>query len=225
MAKLLLVEDDPELARRLQESLESQNYQVEITDSGKDAIQLLKNFHFDIIILDWELSDITGHDVCLEFRKSGGTTPILFLTGRGDISYKETGLDSGADDFMVKPFLERELFARLRSLLRRPYGLQTQGLTVAGLELDADNRVLKGGGTEVRLTPRETAVLEFMMRHPNRIFSAKALLDGAWPIASNSLEESVRTCLKVLRQKLAKVNREDYIKTVVGSGYVIETKD
>jgi OmpR-family two-component system manganese-sensing response regulator len=221
--KLLLVEDDTELANRLRESLELQNYMVEIVNSGEDAIQLLESFPFDVIILDWTLTDITGLDVCRRFRRSGGTTPILFLTGHGDIQHKEAGLDSGADDYLVKPFHERELLARLRTLLRRPPVLQSPELIINGLKLDVENRLILDGGSEVRVTPREAALLEFLMKHPNRTFSAKALLDTAWPLKSNAFEETVRTCMKTLRHKLAKIGRAEFIKTVLGSGYIIES--
>lgn len=225
MSKLLLVEDNLELAQRLQEHLESEKYSVAAVHSGHDALQILKNFHFDIIVLDWDLPDITGLDVCKQYRKTGGTAPILFLTGHAAIDDKESGLDSGGDDYMVKPFLERELFARLRTLMRRPFDLQKENLEVSGASLNVGNRILMAGQAEIRLTPREAAVLEVLMRHPNRIFSAKALLDAAWPVSTDSFEESVRTCLKTLRHKLAKIDRGNFIKTVLGAGYVIESTD
>ncbi len=123
MAKLLLVEDDLELSLKLKEWLASQGYLLETVTTGEDALQMLNHFQFDILLLDWDLPGISGLEVCRQYRLSGGTSFILFLTGKGDISSKEQGFDLGADDYLVKPFDARELSSRIRSLLRRPAGL------------------------------------------------------------------------------------------------------
>jgi len=160
------------------------------------------------------MPECSGIEVCRRFRAAGGQTPILFLTGKGELVDKETGLDSGADDYLVKPFEVRELAARMRSLLRRPFGINNDGLKVSDLELEFNSRLLTRGDTSVRLMPRETKLLEFFIRHPGNYYSSKALLNAVWPADIEASEETVRTCMKTLRQKLDKLGRGELIKTV-----------
>jgi|AGTN01.2.fsa_nt_gi Response regulators consisting of a CheY-like receiver domain and a winged-helix DNA-binding domain len=225
MTKLLLIEDDQELADQLSKWLSEQSYICEHAASGEDGLQLLSSYQYDLIILDWELPGKSGLEVCREFRKSGGLTPILFLTGQGDISNKESGLDSGADDYLTKPFEAREHAARIRSLLRRPNTIIVEELNVNGVTLDAKNRTVSFEGKSTRLMPTECATLEFLMRHPNQSFSTRALLDAVWASQSEASDESVRTCMKTLRFKLGKIDKKDLIKTVLGAGYSIEKMD
>lgn len=224
MTKLLLVEDNEALADQLSKWLVEQNYLCEHASSGEDGLQLLSNYQYDLIILDWELPGKSGLDVCREFRKSGGVTPILFLTGQDDLTHKESGLDSGADDYLTKPFEVRELAARIRSLLRRPGRMIIEELKVNGVKLDVQNRTVSNGDKSARLMPTECSTLEFLMRHPNQSYSTKALLDSVWTSQSEASEESVRTCMKTLRFKLGKIDKKDLIKTVLGAGYSIEAE-
>lgn len=224
MAKLLLVEDDQELRERLVEWFTIEGHTVESTDTGEDALQLLKAFNFDIVVLDWGLPAMLGVEVCQTYRREGGQTPIIFLTGKGDIPSREAGLDSGADDYLVKPFDVRELSARVRSLLRRPKGLLPTDLSIKGLTLTLETRVAQGNGKSVHLMPKQYALLEYLMRHPNRPFGAKALLDAVWPSDTEASEDTVRTCMKTLRRQLSSLGKDDLIKTVLGSGYLIENK-
>ena len=221
MRKLLLVEDDKELIKSLVDWLQS-DYEIESVSFGNDALQLLEGFSFDVVVLDWSLPDITGLDVCKKYRAVGGKIPILFLTGRTDIEYRETGLDSGADDYLTKPFELRELSARLRSLLRRPHELSTTFLTVRGVTLEVETRTLTLDSTKIRLTPKECAILEFLIRHPNRAYSSKNLLDKLWPLDTEASDETVRTTMKTLRHKLGKIGRLDIVTTMLGSGYICE---
>lgn len=225
MAKILLVEDEPELAERLTDWFSMENHVLEIVDNGEDALQLLKNFTYDVIVLDWGLPGITGIEVCRTYRQEGGKAPVLFLTGKGDVASKETGLDIGADDYLVKPFDVRELSARIRSLLRRPASLVSNALSAGGINLDVQARSLTSGDKTVQLMPKQCALLEYLMRNPNRFYSAKALLDAVWPSDSEASESTIRTWVKTLREKLSKLGKEDCIKTVLGSGYMFESKD
>ncbi len=222
MSKILLVEDDTEVAGWLEDWFKQENFVFEMTDNGEDALQLLEQFDFDVIILDWGLPDITGLEVCRRYRSKGGDAPVLFLTGKGEIEDKEQGLDSGADDYLTKPFDVRELAARVRSLLRRPKQMLPVELNVKGVSLDLKTRVIKVGSNNLRLMPKECALLEFLMRHTNTIYSSKALLDSVWRSDSDSSEDTVRTCMRTLRLKLQKLGRDDLIKTILGSGYIIE---
>ncbi len=222
MSKILLVEDDEEMSGWLEDWFKQENFVFESANCGEDALQLMDQFEFDVVILDWGLPDITGIEVCKRYRSKGGEAPVLFLTGKGDIDDKEQGLDSGADDYLTKPFDVRELAARVRSLLRRPKQILPVELTVNGVALDLKTRVVREGTTNLRLMPKECALLEFLMRHPDTIYSSKALLDAVWRSDSDSSEDTVRTCMRTLRLKLQKLGRDDLIKTILGSGYIIE---
>lgn len=221
MAKILLVEDDEELTESLVSYLSMENHAVELVMSGEDALQLLENFKYDVIVLDWGLPGMSGVEVLRKFRHSGGTTPVIFLTGRDDVFSKEVGLDTGADDYLTKPFDIRELVARIRSLLRRPTGLMPSKIAVGNLMIEPDTRKVYVAGSPVRLTNKEYSVLEYLIRHPNQIFGAKALMQAVWSSESESSEDTVRGCIKNLRRKIT-VGDECILKTVPGSGYTIE---
>jgi len=222
VAKILLVDDDTDLADKLKSWFADQGHLLECVHTGEDGLQMMSNFSFDVILLDWNLPGMNGPDVCRQFRKSGGTTAIIFLTGMGDINSKEHGLDIGADDYLVKPFDTRELSARIRSVLRRPAGLLPSEVRIRDVALDTKTRTLIVGGCTHRLMPRECALLEYLMRHPNRIFGSKSLLDAVWPSDKEASTETVRSWMRNLRQKLSAAGKEDLIKTIPGSGYIIE---
>lgn len=223
MPKLLIVDDDVELVAGLSRYLTAQGYVVEIASNGGDAIQMLENFSFEIVILDWELGDMSGVNVCKHYRARGGRTPILMLTGLAGIDNKEEGLDSGVDDYLTKPFEARELSARLRSLLRRPSLLSTTELTAGNVSLAIETRTVSDGTNSVKLSPRETALFEFLLRHQNRNFLSAQIRDSVWPLDSEGSDDTVRTCMRTLRQKLAKIGQADLIKTDLKAGYVIES--
>jgi len=223
MSKILLVEDDLQISESLQAWFKQEKIVFEAVQLGADALQLLNSFEFDVIILDWGLPDMTGIEVCRQYRARGGAAAILMLTGKDSIDDKEVGLDSGADDYLTKPFDVRELAARLRSLLRRPRSVKPDDLAVNGVSLSLKTRTVKVGDETARLMPKECAMLEYLMRHTDTIFSSKTLLDAVWPSDSESSEDTVRTCMRSLRLKLQKLGREDLIKTVLKAGYIIET--
>lgn len=224
MPKILLVEDDLQIAQSLENWFKQENIVFESVQTGADALQLLNSFDFDAIILDWGLPDVTGIEVCKQYRARGGSAAVLFLTGKDTITDKETGFESGGDDYLVKPFDVRELAARLKSLLRRPRAMLPAELNINGVSLNLKTRSIKVGDETTRLMPKECALLEFLMRHPDTIFSSKALLDAVWPSDSESSEDTVRTCMRSLRLKLQKLTRDELIKTVLKSGYIIETE-
>lgn len=221
MAKILLVDDDIELCKKLAEWLINQNFTVDTAASGEDAMQFVQSFNFDVIVLDWQMPGMSGLDLCRVVREKGIRTPILFLTGVGDYSKKELGLDTGADDYLVKPFDLRELGARLRALLRRPPTLLQASLSFEGLSLDPAFNTVTNDGQTLKLTVRECSLLEFLMRHPGQPFSARELRDSVWPTDGSASDEAVRTCMKTLRQKLKQLGKDAYINRIVGSGYVL----
>jgi DNA-binding response OmpR family regulator len=222
MAKILVVEDDIELAERLDDWFKLENHIVEVVGSGEDALQMLSVYSYDVVVLDWGLPGMNGIDVCKQYRRSGGHTPIIFLTGKDDVESKMTGLDCGADDYLPKPFDVRELSARIRSLTRRPTTMLPADISMGDVRLDPVSRTVQVGDKSVHLMPREAALLEYLMRHPNRHFGARALLEAVWPSDTEASEDTVRTVVKTLRRQLASIGRDDLVKTQLGSGYFIE---
>ena len=223
--RVLLVEDDASTAKSIELMLKSEAYIVDTTDLGEDGLDLGKIYDYDIIILDLMLPDMDGYEVLKRLRASKITTPILILSGLSELDNKIKGLGFGADDYLTKPFDVRELAARVRSLLRRPKQILPVELTIKGVSLDLKTRVVREGNNHLRLMPKECALLEFLMRHPDTIYSSKALLDSVWRSDSDSSEDTVRTCMRTLRLKLQKLGREDLIKTILGSGYIIEVAE
>lgn len=220
MAKILTIEDDVELANLVRWFLLTEKHQCDVIHNGLEAMSHVKTYPYDVIILDWDLPMMSGIDILKEFRNSGGKTPILMLTGKDAIEQKEAGLDCGADDYLTKPFLLRELGARIRSLLRRPAGLVGDAIKGANIVLDASKyRVIKNG-EQITLLRREFQLLEFLMRHPNQLFSAEALLNRVWPTESDSTPEALRTTMKRLRKKIDPDS--EILRTVHGVGYIFE---
>jgi|AGTN01.1.fsa_nt_gi Response regulators consisting of a CheY-like receiver domain and a winged-helix DNA-binding domain len=224
MAKILFVEDDADLLERIQTWLETKQHVVELAGNGKQATEMLVHFKYDLVILDLGLPDMSGLDVLRSFRESGGSTPFLILTGRGEMVQKVEGLDAGADDYITKPFDTRELDARIRTLLRRPTELVGAVLTVNGLELDSTAKMAQCNGADLRLRAREFAVLEFLMRHADRVISHDELIARIWHSEADTTSETIHTHIKNLRKKLSAAGSYDVIETVHGAGYVIRTQ-
>lgn len=219
MAKILVVDDDKLLADLVSDSLGAEHYTTECAYNGEDARLLLKSYHYDVIVLDWGLPGVSGVELCKEYRFGGGTTPILMLTGKDTIDDKEAGLDSGADDYLTKPFHLKELSARVRALLRRSASISGNVLEVRDLVLDPTAHKLSRDGAEIQLHPKEFALLEHLMRHPNQVFSAQNLLDRVWTSESNVGPETVRTCVKRLRQKIDIDGQPSLLENIYGVGY------
>ncbi len=219
MAKILIVEDDEQLADLIVQCLTRENHLVEHVNNGADALSQVKLYIFDLIILDWNLPEVTGLGILKEFRSRGGITPVLFLTGRRDLSDKLEGLDAGADDYLTKPFDSRELTSRIRALLRRPQVLVGDVLEVGKLRLDPKDFKVTLGDEEIKLVPKEFALLEFLMRHPCELFGVDKLLDSVWPCQSDSTREALTTCIKRLRKKLDGDSDTSMIRNVHGVGY------
>lgn len=223
MAKILLVEDDPALAKLVRNWLGLEHHIVESVDDGEEGLHRLKVGEYDLIILDWNLPKVTGVDILREFRNFGGSTPVLMLTGNDTISNKEEGFDAGADDYLTKPFHGKELTMRIKALLRRPHNLVGDTLKVGDLELERSQFTVTRNGNEVKLLPKEFALLEFFMRYPNKVFSAEALLERVWASESDTTVEAVTTCIKRLRKKLEADGGSSPISTVHGVGYKLVT--
>lgn len=224
MAKILFVDDDLGLCKTIRGWLAMERHTTETAHDGAEAMGLLKAYEYDLIVLDWQMPGMSGIEVLKEFRARGGKTPIIMLTGRSEIENKEEGLDSGADDYLTKPFSTRELSARIRALLRRPPEAVGDVLKWRDVELDRESYLVTKGGTEIRLLPKEFDLLEFLMRNPGKVFTTEALLNRVWSSESDSTVEALHTCVKRVRKKVDAKGEVSIIRTVHGVGYSLESE-
>lgn len=202
--------------------LRSERHTVEVAETGEDAKSRMATCEYDLILLDWNLPQISGIDLCRWFRSSGGQTPILFLTGKSQFIDKEMGLDAGGDDYVTKPFDARELFARIRALLRRPPLTHETALRAGHVQMDTTQHEVHKNGTLIKLAPREYALLEFLLRHPNQVFSAERLLERVWDADTEASPETVRQSMARLRSAIADEKATPLIRTIHGVGYRLE---
>ena len=224
MPKILVVEDDLALQRMIIDWLSLDHYTIETANDGMEAMDRLKFYQYDVVILDWQLPLASGIEVIRAYRSGGGKTPVLMLTGKSEIPDKEESFDSGVDDYLTKPFHMKELSARLRALLRRPANLVQEMLQVGPLTIDRRSHVVTLAGENIDLKPTEYSLLEFLMRHPGQVFGAEALLDRVWSSQSDSTVDALTTCIKRLRKKITPAGCEPIIKTVYGVGYKLEAQ-
>jgi DNA-binding response OmpR family regulator len=220
MPKVLIVDDDARIRMNIADWLEHQRYDVDEAKNGAEAKEKLGAFSYDLVVLDWNLGDAEGVDICRWFRGRGGATPILMLTGKDHVDDKVTSFDAGADDYLTKPFELLELTARLNALMRRG-GLVAPSriIDISGINVDPIAHSVKIDGKELQLTPKEFDILEFMLRHKDQVFSADALLDRLWKSDAEVSPDTVRVYIKRLREKLEKHGRGGLIKNVHGVGY------
>lgn len=221
MAKVLIVEDDTNLADSVIEYLQAENHVVEAVTSGEDARNYLSVSSYDVIVLDLGLPDLDGLDVLKHYRSKGGNGRVIVLTGRDKLEEKEAGLDAGADDYLTKPFHVKELAARVRALLRRSSEVSDDVLKAGNLQLNSKDFTFMRDGVEVTMTRREFALLEFFMRHPNEVFSAEALIARVWQSDSEASSDTIKVYVNRLRGKIGKESNVS-IKTVYGVGYKLE---
>lgn len=224
MARILIVEDDKDLADSLSQFLKGQNHITEAVMTADDANFRLSTYSYDLVILDIGLPDNSGISVLRKFRGDGGLTPVIFLTGESDIATKEAGLDSGADDYVTKPYDVRELAARVRAVLRRPKEVSDTTLTIGALEIDTKYVKAKLHGKELELKPIEFSLLEFFMKHPDEHFTSQALMDRVWSSESESSTDVVRVHITKLRKKLSTDSEKQVIRTMRGLGYYLDSK-
>lgn len=225
MAKILLVEDDLGVAQLIQFTLESERFVVDHCGNASEALLNLRTNEYDLLVLDWALPDSTGVDLCKQYRSMGGSRPVLMLTARGASQDKVAGLSAGADDYVVKPFDPDELIARAKALLRRPPVISDSVLRVASIELDTDNFTVRKDGVPVTLLPKEFAILQLLMEHPDRYFTAEAILAKVWRSDLPVSTDSVRTQMKTLRKKLDSSDEDSStIENVRGLGYKVKSE-
>ena len=219
--KLLLVEDEEDLAIAIQKILRSQNYVVDWVSDGKLAWECLQTENpYQLAILDWMVPEISGLELCQRLRQQQQTIPILMLTARDGMNDRVLGLDAGADDYLVKPFGMEELLARLRALLRRPSQIQAALLSLAGLTLNYQTfSVLGFNASEQLLTAKEFQLLEYFMQHPNQILSQDQIRSRLWGFEDNSISNVVAAQVRLLRRKLETLGGSNLIETLRGLGY------
>lgn len=220
MAKILLVEDDRPLSELVADTLQAEGHVVEAVYKGNEGLERVQFYKYDLIILDWELPGVSGPEICKHYRSKGGATPVLMLTGKKEVDDRAEGLDAGADDYLTKPFHFKELLARLRALLRRPAAVLDNVLKVGNLTLHSSSRQVFKGDSELNLQPKEYALLEFFMRHPNQPFSSDAILDRVWRSETDAAPDTVRIQIMRLRHKIDEPNSESLIRTVHRVGYM-----
>ena len=219
--RLLLVEDEARLAGRIKSQLEREAFAVDLASDGETALTQARGTQYDCILLDLGLpGDIDGLAVCRALRGAGNAIPILILTARDDIMSRVTGLDAGADDYVVKPFAPQELAARVRALLRRPRDAQPVVLQVADLSLDTAARMAWRGGHHIRLTAREYAVLELLMRKAGSVLDRAEISRHAWDDNYDPVSNIIDVYVNRLRAKIDRDFEPKLIHTLRGQGYV-----
>lgn len=219
--RLLVAEDDASVAGFLEKGLREERYTVDVATDGEEALKLTQDVAYDLIILDIMLPKQNGLNVCRSIRESGKSTPVLLLTVRDSTEDKVLGLDSGADDYLTKPFPFPELLARIRALLRR--GTAPVGrLRIADLELDPVAHRVWRGNSEISLTNKEYAVLEYLMRNVGRVLTRTAIIEHVWDYQYDTMTNIVDVQIRALRSKIDRPFSAPLIKTIRGVGYIIE---
>lgn len=224
MAKILIVEDDSNLVQVLKDHLTAEHHTVESAEDGETALSLLRTYQYDIVVLDLALPTLDGIDVLKKYRRAGGNARILILTGRTTVDEKEVGFEAGADDYLTKPFHVRELLSRVRALMRRSAETATDELKLGNLTVSPRLFTARVDDVEIRLTPKEFAILEFFIRRPNQVFSPELLLDSIWPSDTEASTANIKTHMHRLRDKLGDKPGTPQIVTVHGAGYKFELK-
>ena len=232
-ATILIVDDEPAQLELLRYNLEKAGFTTAHADNGRAAIDLVEDMNPDLVVLDWMMPEASGIDVCRELRARSGTQflPIIILSARGEEGDRALGLDSGADDYISKPFSPRELVARVKALLRRARpALMQDVMEFEGLSLNPDTMRVERDGDSIDLGPKEFRLLSVLMERPERVFSRQQLLDKVWGHGIYVEDRTVDVHMSRLRRALNKVSkdgvaRRDIIRTVRGAGYSLSRQN
>lgn len=225
--KLLLVEDEQRMAQALCEILRQENYEVDHCVDGLNGLEALESDIYDVAILDVMLPGLNGFEMVKRARKAGICTPILMLTAKAEIDDKVMGLDSGADDYLTKPFMTKELLARVRALVRRNYSMQDNTLKFGDIVLDVASATLscETSGQSVRLSEKECRIMEYLIVNKNQILTREQLVVKIWGIESDAEYNNVEVYMSFSRKKLNFVGAKTEIKAVRGIGYELRCAD
>ena len=221
VTRILLIEDEAPLARALAQGLRDERYVVDVADDGEHGLWAAQSGEHDLLVLDLQLPRLPGLEVCRQLRQHGCRLPILMLTARDTTADIVTGLDAGANDYLVKPFAFAELLARLRALLR--LGTPTTGveLTAADLRLDAKAHRVWRGGTEIAVTTKELQLLEYLLRHKGQVVARQKLIDALWEHDDDPESNALEVHIASLRRKTDRGAEVTLLHTVRGAGYVL----
>ena len=219
--KILVVEDDPTVGPYVKRGLEEHQNHVDLVDDGLEALRLASGGLYDLLVLDLRLPGMTGLEIVRTLRDRGVTTPILILTAQDAVDFKVQVLRAGADDYVTKPFAFEELLARVEAIGRRPKQVAPPTLVVGGLSLDTATREVRRDGELLDLTPKEYAVLEYLMRHAGRVMSRTLITEYAWDYHFDPGTNIVDVVINRLRKKVDSGHDEKLIHTVRGVGYVV----
>ena len=222
--RILVVEDELELLKTLGKGLELDGYTVDLSPDGEDAMERIALYSYDLVLLDLNLPGVSGLEVLQNAMEYNSNLKVMILTSRGDVETKVQGLDLGAIDYMVKPFDFVELEARIRSILRRSFRIESKVLEVGDLSFDTVRRTLIAGGREVVLTRKETLMIEYLMRNSDRIVSAEELFEHAWDTELEFQSNSLRVHLTTLRKKIKDELGYNPIQNRIGEGYFISSE-
>jgi len=220
--RILIAEDEVSIAKALKVMLERNKYVVDAVYNGTDAVDYACTNVYDALILDIMMPGMDGIAALTAIRRSGVTTPALFLTAKSEVEDRVAGLDAGADDYLPKPFAMSEFLARVRALVRRSDSYASVVLTVGNVSLNCSSYMLSAGENEIRLNNKEYQLMELFMRHPHLIFSSEHLMEKVWGLDSDADIDVVWTYIGFLRKKLKELNGSVEIKTIRGAGYALE---
>ncbi|MDR3688296.1 MAG: response regulator transcription factor [Fimbriimonas sp.] len=218
--KILIVEDDPEIAMAVREGLDDAGYTTQVVRDGERALRVAESGAFSLIVLDLMLPSMDGLEICRKLRRARQTVPILMVTARDTVPERVTGLEAGADDYLVKPFSFDELLARIRALLRRENTVKASLIEIADLIVDTQAKTAVRDGREIPLTGREYTLLEALAAHTGQILSRDAIQERVWS-DDISVSNTVDVCVKNLRRKVDDPFEQKLIHTVYGLGYVL----
>ena len=223
--RILIVEDEIDLCDAIAEGLELDGYAVDRCYTGEAAYEMLMVETYDLVVLDLNLPGMDGMDVLREVRKVNKELKVLILSARSSVSDKVQGLDSGANDYLAKPFAFEELEARIRSLLRRSFDQETIVLVWNSISLDTAGRTASVNGVQIPLTRKELAILEYFMLHPTKVISQEELIEHIWNMEADSFSNAVRVHIATLRKKLKQALSYDPIVTRIGQGYCLSQEE
>ena len=229
--QLLVIDDEPKLTDFLRMELEVEGYSVAVAHDGASGLIAMRSDPTpDLVLLDWNLPDFTGLDICRRIRATGMKVPVLMLTGHNEVKDKVEALDAGVDDYLVKPFSIEELLARLRALQRRSQALQPQAsepevLSIGDLELNQANHDVRRGGRSIQLSNKEYQLLLFLMRSPNKVQSRLEILHGVWGESFYGDDNLLDVYIRYLRQKVESPEEPKLIHTVRGVGFMMRLEE
>lgn len=224
--RILIIEDDHKIANAVKKGLEQESFACDVSFDGRDGLASALTTDYDLVILDRMLPETDGIRICRAMRKEGKNTPIIILTAKDKVEDRVDGLNAGADDYLVKPFAFQELLARVRALLRRPTQIMDNNIKYADLILNTLTFEVSRGGKSINLSSREFALLEYLLRNPDRILTKDIIISHVWDYDSDVLPNTVEVYIGYLRNKIDKPfkNKPELIHTIRGFGYKLTSK-